>query len=403
MVRVRYAWLLVAWLVWASPAAAQPYGNGSITAISTGGNCAVVAACTAFPFANVNVVSMTLQISGTFTGTLLFEACASVDGGCTLTSTDWFTISTVKQSDGSVSTGFASVGGTNTGQFAFRNAGLMAIRVRATAWTSGTATVAAVRGYASAFGQGPFALPVTGPASGTCVTPAFTFSGDTDTGVGWLGANNAAGCAGGATIFDWNATRVLSAVPLEVAASSSHQWTGQTVLKSPADGILELLNNAGTDFSRLQFGGTTSSFPALRRTGNTLQARLADSSANAPFDAADYRTNGVLFLSATAPTVTSAGASPSITASNGSVTFRVNVGTGGTANTIVLAMPTSATGWNCNGSNITAAAANRNPTGVLLQQSSTTTAATMQYQTVGTGVALAFVASDVVQMSCIAF
>jgi hypothetical protein len=54
------------------------------------------------------------------------------------------------------------------------------------------------------------------------------------------------------------------------------------------------------------------------------------------------------------------------------------------------------------GSNITAAA-RMQPDGVLLQQSSTTTAVTMQYQTVATGVALAFTASDIVQMSCMAY
>lgn len=110
---------------------------------------------------------------------------------------------------------------------------------------------------------------------------------------------------------------------------------------------------------------------------------------------------GNLALSGTAPTITSAGTSPSVTTSNGATTFRINVGTGGTATTIVLAMPAATTNWNCSGSNLTAAAANRNPTGVLLMQSSTSTAATLQYQTVGTGVALAFVASDIVQINCI--
>lgn len=105
----------------------------------------------------------------------------------------------------------------------------------------------------------------------------------------------------------------------------------------------------------------------------------------------------------TAPTVTSAGTSPTVPNANGTIAFRVNVGTGGTATTIVLAMPAATTGWNCNGSNLTAAAANRNPTGLLLEQSSTTTAVTMQYQTVATGVALAFTASDIVQMSCVGY
>jgi hypothetical protein len=49
--------------------------------------------------------------------------------------------------------------------------------------------------------------------------------------------------------------------------------------ESPADGVIKLRNAADTDFNRLQFGGTTSSFPALKRSTTTLQARLADDSA----------------------------------------------------------------------------------------------------------------------------
>ena len=162
----------------------------------------------------------------------------------------------------------------------------------------------------------------------------------------------------------------------------------------------------------LQFGGTSGSFPGLKTVGNQLAFRTASDSAyvgivtqSVALGAAAGGYYGVsnLLVSGTAPTVTSAGTSPTVPNANGSMTFRVNVGTGGTATTIVLAMPAATAGWNCNGSNITAAAANRNPTGALLQQSSTTTAVTMQYQTVATGVALAFVASDIVQMSCFAF
>ena len=49
-----------------------------------------------------------------------------------------------------------------------------------------------------------------------------------------------------------------------------------------AGGSITLYNSAETDFNRLQFGGITSSFPALKRSSTTLQARLADDSAFAP-------------------------------------------------------------------------------------------------------------------------
>jgi hypothetical protein len=46
-----------------------------------------------------------------------------------------------------------------------------------------------------------------------------------------------------------------------------------------SDGVFRLQNGAGTDFGRLQLGGTTSSFPALKRSSADLHVRLADDSA----------------------------------------------------------------------------------------------------------------------------
>jgi hypothetical protein len=54
---------------------------------------------------------------------------------------------------------------------------------------------------------------------------------------------------------------------------------GLASIRFPADGVYTFLNDAASDFGRLQFGGTTSSFPALKRSSTTLQARLADDSA----------------------------------------------------------------------------------------------------------------------------
>jgi hypothetical protein len=53
-----------------------------------------------------------------------------------------------------------------------------------------------------------------------------------------------------------------------------------------ADGVLTMRDNAGASFDRLQFGGTDTNFPALKRSGAALQARLADDSAFANFKAA---------------------------------------------------------------------------------------------------------------------
>ena len=56
-------------------------------------------------------------------------------------------------------------------------------------------------------------------------------------------------------------------------------WTSSTQISAPSDGVLTLQNSASTSFGRLQFGGTTSSFPALKQSTTTLQTRLADDSA----------------------------------------------------------------------------------------------------------------------------
>jgi hypothetical protein len=111
----------------------------------------------------------------------------------------------------------------------------------------------------------------------------------------------------------------------------------------------------------------------------------------------------VLLASATAPTVSSGfGSSPSIASNNGTASFTVNVGTGGTASAGVIGLPTATTGWNCNTTNITATAANRGDQRTV-QTASSTTSATIQNQTISTGAALAWSASDIIRVSCFAY
>ena len=62
---------------------------------------------------------------------------------------------------------------------------------------------------------------------------------------------------------------------------------GRSAIFSSGDGLLELFNNAHTDFARLDFGGTTSAFPAIKSintstgTQNALQIIGADGVSNA--------------------------------------------------------------------------------------------------------------------------
>lgn len=76
-----------------------------------------------------------------------------------------------------------------------------------------------------------------------------------------------------------------------VGTAGSFVFASSTSLRAPSDGVLLLRNAAASDFSRLQFGGTTSSFPSLKRNAAILEAKLADDSAYAQLVAAGTATN----------------------------------------------------------------------------------------------------------------
>lgn len=67
-----------------------------------------------------------------------------------------------------------------------------------------------------------------------------------------------------------------------------------TGIGSSGDGLIQLRNNNNSSFGRLQFGGTTSSFPALKRDSTALHVRLADDSAFAPLSCGALTLNGNL-------------------------------------------------------------------------------------------------------------
>ncbi len=115
-----------------------------------------------------------------------------------------------------------------------------------------------------------------------------------------------------------------------------------------------------------------------------------------------WASTGKLVYSDTAPTIASGfGTSPSITASNGTSAILINVGTGGSATSGVLTMPTASTGWVCTANDITAAAAHVAYN--TRQTASTTTSVTLENQTTSTGAAVAWAASDIVRVSCSAY
>jgi hypothetical protein len=79
---------------------------------------------------------------------------------------------------------------------------------------------------------------------------------------------------GGVTVVSGN----LTADSYTISAGNIFQWVAGAKLFSPSDGQLVLWTQGQNDFDRLQFGGSTASFPALKRDTIFLRLRLADNS-----------------------------------------------------------------------------------------------------------------------------
>lgn len=68
---------------------------------------------------------------------------------------------------------------------------------------------------------------------------------------------------------------------LQITGGGLMYFAGGTVINGNTNGNLLLTNNAQTDFSQLQLGGTSASFPSLKRDGTGVRIRLADNSGDA--------------------------------------------------------------------------------------------------------------------------
>jgi hypothetical protein len=79
-----------------------------------------------------------------------------------------------------------------------------------------------------------------------------------------------------------------------IASTAIIIFDGRSRIRSGANGNIQLGNSTNTDFDRLQFGGATSSFPALKRSSTAIHIRLADDSAFAPLSCGALTLNGNL-------------------------------------------------------------------------------------------------------------
>ena len=115
---------------------------------------------------------------------------------------------------------------------------------------------------------------------------------------------------------------------LALGAGSTLYWSGRSEIKSPADGVISFNDTGSTGAMILKIGGTTSSFPAIKRNATALNFRLADDSADAPITAATATLSGTLI--GTPDTRTGAGA-VSV------ATLTTKIVTGGVADALTLA------------------------------------------------------------------
>lgn len=186
-------------------------------------------------------------------------------------------------------------------------------------------------------------------------------------------------------------------------SAASGAWsTAYAFLSSTGSGntgIGVTVNGAKIDFGagasdHASSDGTTITFAGPISVGTPVVTSSLDLGANASIQAA----NG--FVYNTAPTISSGfGTSPSVAASNGTATFTINVGTGGTATSGVIGLPNlGGGGWFCHCEDIASNAAHEGKQVVLTAFTAST--CTIENQTSSTGAAFAWTASRV--LSCIA-
>ena len=181
--------------------------------------------------------------------------------------------------------------------------------------------------------------------------------------------------------------QITAVTNFQAGAAGQIYFLNRTTLSSPSDGVLLAFNFAGTDFNRLQFGGTTSSFPALKRNAANLEVRLADDSAPTSAIARSLISSGAV------PTVVLAGGTCAGTVIAGGSTAGTVTLTGAcvTTNTMTLSvMPTAPTGYSCDAVDRTLGVSD------LGETSTSTTGAVFTFGST-TG------ATDVIQYKCIAY
>ena len=89
--------------------------------------------------------------------------------------------------------------------------------------------------------------------------------------------------------------------------SGGLQFRGRERIIGHGNGLMSLTDNTSLSFDRLALGGTTSSFPAIKRNGTAINIVLANNGGDAPLTCSNLSASGSIILP-TSTTPSSAGA-----------------------------------------------------------------------------------------------
>ena len=164
---------------------------------------------------------------------------------------------------------------------------------------------------------------------GSLATPGLAFAGASSTGL--LRTPEGAICAAAGGVEIWKGTAAGALVINSTATIGDNSGSkgkltigigggnglffgNRGSVSAGGDGIFALRDNAQSGFARLQFGGASSTYPAIKRSSAVLQARLADDSAFAGFECSFIRPAS--YTVSTAPSASASGAGATIYVSN---------------------------------------------------------------------------------------
>lgn len=199
------------------------------------------------------------------------------------------------------------------------------------------------------------------------------------------------GVAAGTSLTN-TGTLTAGGTTLNVSPAAQFQVNGSSGAYFVRTNGIELYNTFAGDF---YFGGIGAGSKGHMYANN---ADIFDFGATGIYNG----TSGNLLVGIAAPTISSGfGSSPSIVSSNGSTTFRLNVGTGASATGGIVGLPTAATGWNCSIDVLNPTATNLLSKTVVT--SSNTTTVTVSNELLSTGSATAWPASTVLMFNCFAY